>query len=294
MPGVTKYRLRLVQPPGAQPPELIALPGSGQAKHAASATLQRLRLASSWPFDTNSAWNYPIGDGAIYENIVGDSWNLGTIGTWFHSNNWTIAMYVATGSDPLRTITVTNKAWLHYDVTDPDFFTFEAGSYPKTYQVRVPAGAVPSPDTDGYLCIVDPDGIRVHEFYATSGPDGSGNYSAYQYFIQHIKQDGLGWNGRHGTIEIGTSAIGGLVRAGELLDGIPHALGLTCGSGQVLNQTRWPCGDPNAGGPGASTTGNIKWGSLLAIPYSVDIDAEPWVSTGTTLTKVKNLSLIHI
>lgn len=243
-----------------------------------------------WPFDSSSSWNHPIGTGAVYETIVGGS-NL--TNAYFNASQFTIAVWKASVSDPLLNVTVTNQAML-----DPLLCTLQP--VPSIQQIRIPSNAVPSPPAwsvggDAAMAVCDPDLRYVYEFHGARKDANGVDWRTYNFVKTDLQGLGADFSCQRATRASGTSYLGGTVRAGELLNGIKHALGIAI-AGPRFNKNA-PGGKsyvrPASGSDDPSrygTTGNLYMGSLLAIPASVDVEALPYTSTGDALTKIKNLA----
>jgi hypothetical protein len=173
------------------------------------------------------------------------------------------------------------------DPNDPNFCNsiIKKGA---TYQIRIPTHAVPPPPltgvpgtNDAVMAIIDPDGEHVWELNG-SIKLADGNWKAHQLIKNQLKTDG--WSGykcKHSASASGAYLLGGAIRAGELRNGIKHALRGVIGAnvhsknGPGGKSWVWPAtlsDDPYA----YATTGNVFIGSLLAIPASVNLDALTW------------------
>ena len=236
-----------------------------------------------WPFDTYSPWNMPIGSGALFADIIQSPttpWNLQTINAYINAGAWTIAVWKARSNDPIRTMTVVRYSWPNTDPANTNFCATGKGG---SYQYQIPDYAVPSPPpydptryaSDATMIIVDPDGRIAHESNITRRdpyPDGP-NWKSYDFAQFDLTANGWGMKSDsttcyHGTSASGAPSLGGLIRAGELQNGIKHALRAIAGVGQVRAGARWPA----SASDGDATVGNVYESSLLAIPHSVNLD----------------------
>ncbi len=223
-----------------------------------------------WPFDAQGPWNHPIGSGAIYEPIQ-STWKPAD-GGFTKSVCYTIPTYVATASDPLR-----NIYKRPYNTPGP-------GNLVDT--IRVPDAAERACGTDGQLNIIDPTHSVVSEMFDVIRLANGDLSTAGGYIKNDLRGPGAAFSGWHGTLAAGMSALGGMIRLGELTNGtaglgqgIRHAL-----QGEVwnhsLNQNApgrrtfvWPASSSDVlSGGSYSRTGNLFMGSLLAIPPWVDIN----------------------
>ncbi len=223
-----------------------------------------------WPFEANDPWNHALGSGAQYTTITGNFKHNGFAGV--NCTHWSHPVFIATASDPVHSI------------TSPGF----NGS------IHVPANARPDPESDAHLHIIDETHTYVVETWGAT-VDGSGNISALAGFQNALKGPGV-YPTNHGVRAYGGSAIGGLIRKGELTNGIPHALAISM-YGNYLNRNGpgghcyvWPASTCDGGnGSGYSSTGNLFMGSLLAIPPEVDITALGYGTSGPNYQAAKAL-----
>lgn len=266
------------------------------------------RDARYWPFSAASAWNSPIGNGAIYAPVP----NWSTLSGGFNPTLWTVSVGLTTTSDSVEQLyintgtTTGNYAWLAQhksgcNVTaknatkllssSSQSVAFEANPYstvgtgsensqtiwPANYNTistdystwfYLPSGLCASPDTDGLLSVIQPNGwvMEAYEGITTATGDLiAGNVAGYY----DLQGDGSGWqNGRRASM---IPAIAGLIRTGEIRQGnIPHALAATLSPTVLTEQAVWPAYafDTNSG-----YTGTLPMGALMAIPPSVNLSA---------------------
>jgi hypothetical protein len=191
----------------------------------------------------------------------------------------------------LRNVTIRDEAKLNPNPNDSNYCSNLA---PTTIsgQVRVPDNAVPSPPAidlantsywpDATMAVLESNARYVWEFYqARKAPDGI-NWRATNLYKTDITLDG--WSAykcHHGTRASSSSVISGIVRAGELTNGIKHAIAVAV-TGPQLNKNApggksfvWPASSSDDPSNYASL-GNVFMGSLLAIPSSVNLDALPF------------------
>ncbi|MBX3025239.1 hypothetical protein KF840_10040 [bacterium] len=131
---------------------------------------------------------------------------------------------------------------------------------------RLPAGACPSPDSDGLMAVFQPDGwvIDIYAAVVLSSGEVVGTMASWI----DARGDGTGWwNGRRASM---LPSFAGLIRAGEIAAGrIPHALALQVPPSLLKRQAVWPAYafDRDSGYSGA-----LPMGALLAIPPDVDVE----------------------
>jgi hypothetical protein len=130
---------------------------------------------------------------------------------------------------------------------------------------HLPAGACPSPDTDGLLAVFEPDGW-VLDSYATVVTNGAVIATMASWI--DARGDGTGWwNGRRASM---LPSFAGLIRTGEITSGrIPHALAAQVPAGLLKKAFVWPAA---AFDRDANYSGSLPMGALLAIPPKVDLD----------------------
>jgi hypothetical protein len=208
-----------------------------------------------WPFDAASPWNVAIGDKARFVTIDARQFDP-AVGGGINCRQWSHPIYIATAHDPLVRI----------DQQDP--------RQPRI-TIRVPAAAMPDSKSDGHLHIIDETHSFVVEMWqAKRSPDGLITAVAVK---NDLRGPGV-YDGWHGVRAYGGSAIAGLIRRGELTDGIHHALAAAVypkahnASGPNGQPFVWPASSADGDAATAySTTGNLYMGSLVAIPPTVDL-----------------------
>ena len=216
-----------------------------------------------WPFDAKSPWNMPIGSGAKYETVSSPNWTKEALkyGILINSSKWTIPVFIAKASDPIRKIYRT-------DGRENGYVAFE---------MHVPEAATPDPAGDAHLHIIDETHSFVNEMYKARRR-ADGNLEAP--FPNKIDLHGSGISDKYmGSCAYGGSCTAGLIRKGELHNGIRHALRMSINSA-VLNKNApdgkpyvWPANMADDGDGNSYTgTGNLYMGSLLAIPPDVNIE----------------------
>jgi len=207
-----------------------------------------------WPFASDSPWNTPLGAGAAFEQATDPcTHDLVTVqpgsAPWINSHDWSHPVYLAATTDP--TVNLYQNSML------------EDGN------VHCPADAAPAlpppPPTDAHLHIIDPAHGYVDEMWEASKVSDGWNAQAW------AKNDLTGPGvGQGGVRAYGGSAIGGLIRAGELTKGIRHPLAFAIQQSQQRDGWVWPA-TTNDHAPTANYTGNIPMGQLIGIPPDVDL-----------------------
>lgn len=182
---------------------------------------QPVRDPAKWPFSEQSPWNVPLpakpllqaAQSACSQALIAQDAPMDV-----NAATWSHPIYLAQPSDPLQTVSVAGK---------------------KVATLRIPLGARPAgPDTsdsDAHLHIIDPTRRFVHELWRAAHVPGGWNAQGYSRNDLH----GLGV-GEGGERAWGGSAIGGLIRTGELTTGIPHALALALPRNKLRPGPVWP------------------------------------------------------
>lgn len=211
-----------------------------------------------WPFASDSPWNTPLGDGARYAAIRSPGFDP-TAGARINTRQWSHPVFIAEADDP--------TVALH-----------RLGQSRPVRVQRVPPRAQPDPMADGSLLLIDVPRRSVVELWRAErvGPD---RIVAEAIAVNALTGPGLGstWQGIRAS---GGSALGGLIRQGELEHGLAHVLALAVPP-QALNRLGpqgkawvWPAAAADDGdGRRYGTAGNLHLGSLLALPPEVALDA---------------------
>ena len=131
---------------------------------------------------------------------------------------------------------------------------------------RLPAGACPSPDSDGMMAVFQPDGWAIDIYAGVVTSDGHVVGTMASWI--DARGDGTGWwNGRRASM---LPSFAGLIRSGEIAGGrIPHALAVQVPAAMLRAQYVWPA---YAFDRDAGYSGSVPMGALLAIPPQVDLD----------------------
>jgi hypothetical protein len=210
-----------------------------------------------WPFASDSPWNTPLGDGARYAAIRSPGFDP-TAGARINTRQWSHPVFIAQADDPTVALHLRGQ------------------SRPVRVQ-RVPPQAQPDPMADGTLLLIDVPRRSVVELWRAERV-GSDRIVAEAVVVNALTGMGLdsAW---HGVRASGGSALGGLIRQGELEHGLGHVLALAVPP-QALNRHGpqgnawvWPAASADDGdGRRYGTTGNLHLGSLLALPPEVALD----------------------
>ncbi|MFH1368382.1 MAG: discoidin domain-containing protein [Elusimicrobiota bacterium] len=238
----------------------VSLPAYSVTILVTSATYTTVprRDAAYWPFSAQSPWNMSIGSEAIYENIVSEGFKV-TSGANINCENWSMPVYVAKPTDPLKKILMPNST-----PSNPTLVT------------KIPDGALPDRQADASFFVIEENHRYVYE-PCRSILDADGNYRCDDLVTNDLQGDNL-FDTWHGSRGYGGSGIAGLIRKGELKNGIRHSLAVGVRR-EALNKNTlngkayvWPASAADGGWETTyGNTGNMRMGSLLAIPPSVDI-----------------------
>ncbi|MDZ7858056.1 hypothetical protein [Sphaerotilus sp.] len=211
-----------------------------------------------WPFASDSLWNTPLGDGARYAAIRSPGFDP-TAGARINTRQWSHPVFIAQADDPTVALHLLGQ------------------SRPVRVQ-RVPPQAWPGPMADGSLLLIDVPRRSVVELWRAErvGPD---RIVAEAIAVNALTGPGMGstWQGIRAS---GGSALGGLIRQGELEHGFAHVLALAVPP-QALNRLGpegkawiWPAVSADDGGGWRyGMTGNLYLGRLLALPPEVALDS---------------------
>lgn len=226
---------------------------------------------SARPFSDNSPWNAPVPLSASYvDNAESQKLRSGDRGAFgVNRANWSIAVGAATGSTALINVLVHNIYGSHPDAV---------------VKVPWPPGLTPTGGSDRHVSIYDPDGLTVHEMWYVYGTYPNFTCSAYC----RTKLAGTGWNLFIGGVlqpvnthsgfgaprAVSVSALGGLIRAGEITSGtLNHALAFAVPFHWLKGDgPRVPPANPVTYRDGTSVSnGPIPYSRRFAIPRSVNI-----------------------
>lgn len=224
------------------------------------------------PFSADSAHHRPIGSDAEYssndEASTQEIRNAG-FGNINTNNGWGVNVYQVKDGDPTVTVTA---------IEDGEGYKGGAG-LPVT--MRIPEGAHNKNSDDGLIAVVDGD--TAHEFYVFKW--NNGHPTAKLHYEVNLKELGHTTNGeRVGMTAGGTALMMGLLRGYEINTPgckIQHVLQVALSHGnypnscpeQLEGESVWPAVSTDwfcKASPG-SCKGNIPYGSLLALPRSVNL-----------------------
>ena len=244
-----------------------------------------------WPFSADDPWNRSIGSEVRYAEITGAP-TLTPIskGSFLNCLKFSIPVFIAKEGDPVREVCT--------------WYGGKGGQF--LGSIRIPDDAKPDYGSDKHLCVIDERHGSVVEMGLVERQT-SGNYSSWAAFKNDLKGSAF-YPNIHGVRCHGGSALGGLIRKGELKNGIPHALALAtdpknlnskapggktyiwpaCSSDYEFPGSLWPEGKkPFEDWYGKSS--NIYIGSLLIIPADVDISKIGIGDSGPTYQIAKAL-----
>jgi hypothetical protein len=221
------------------------------------------RDAYLWPFSQKSIWNTPIGGNARY--VPANIPNAMASGMTVDED-----IIILKPAAPLVSIWEHNAGW------DPNKVRCNSltGNLLYTFKVPVPDSFSTDPGYDGITpnmgaAILMPDGrtIKQNQPFHRCGVKGK---AVSQYRFADVDLYGDGTSGAHGGSTL--SAIGGTLRAGELVPDAPpihHVLKVNLNLPSGGCSVRWPAA--NCDGASASP-GYFFEGALLAIPATSAID----------------------
>ena len=251
------------------------------------------------PFSADSCWKTALPAGTEYVD-VGQEWKkLAVASPGLAVRKWTVGVYRAQETDPVVKVLVKGAdLWravqrgevknsgnppevearlregaqpaltlaLPYYVTPP---TRPCPALSSAFRptIHCPRGALPSPDSDGHLAVLQPDGHTLFEAYCAVV---LGNGDVVCSLASFPDLAGYGDGGAGGLRASLLPCVGGLLRAGELERGeIGHALACLLYRGCLQWGAHvWPAvsHDTNSG-----YSGTIPMGARLAIPATVDL-----------------------
>ncbi|MBI2518991.1 MAG: hypothetical protein HYV97_01180 [Bdellovibrio sp.] len=232
----------------------------------------KTRNAADWPFSADSPWNTPIGSGARYQKAAEPctrSLISEAQGAWINSDEWSHPIYRARASDPMVPIVRVESA-KYVDFTEADV----AREGVEQIRIHIPSNVQPALPldskalpTDAHLHIIDPTGRYVDEMWRAFPRKGGG------WNVGHYNRTDLHGPGvlTGGVRAYGGSAVGGLIRPGELARGIPHALAMAQPNTHLWpGGPVWPANVIDDGGE-KNYSGHYPMGQLAAIPADIDL-----------------------
>jgi hypothetical protein len=251
------------------------------------AEAQNTRDPWLWPFASDSIWNTPIGSNANYQPAgFQDAGGSGTDKEYFIKT---------TTSDPYRTV--------YYPGPNTDRDSGTTVSW--LGSMRVPDNLyIADSTTNPYYTpnavstFLQPDGISLIQLQPTTRTTNGGPIWGYPQTGDNAGGHLFSSDGKYGThYGSGLSGIGGSIRPGELTSSNPirHVLKINVWAAKYLYYSssdstpgyRWPAknADNYANGNYAGTNPKLEQGSLLAIPWSTNID-----NLGLSSNKAKKLA----
>ena len=237
---VSEGRVRFI--PNGAAAQLVGGGGGAEGRVAARDPVHQ-------PFASDSPWNTALGRDARYAPVP--TLNLAA-GVHIETREWAIPIYVAAPADPVRQL-------------------FFRSNGERAGEVRVdPATPAFDGDHNTYLALVDE---RLERVWELSGPqrDPAGDYRGGDIGVSELA--GSGW-GTAGPSHSGASLLGGLIRRGELMRGVPHALAVLVPAHAINREGQpyeWPATHALSSSHRYGTNGNLRLGSLLALPADADL-----------------------
>lgn len=222
------------------------------------------RSAALWPFSADSPWNMPVGEGLVLdEGECGRAVREPQAEAWVNIETWSHPVLRAGDDDP----------WV--DLVEDDTVKL---------QWQVPSAATPSmpeyPDGDAHMHVIDPAGAAVTETWKAREVDGGWAVEAWAQV--DLRGTGIATDG----VRIyGGSAIGGLLRAGEVEAGVRHAVAVSLPLADLSPEYTWPATVVDSSQE-EEMTGVVPVGQHLALPADV---AEGIVSTPAGLALLRAL-----
>ncbi|WNG33408.1 hypothetical protein F0U61_07085 [Archangium violaceum] len=249
---------------------------------------QGTRDATLQPFTSNSVWNLPIGQEAVYASTTDPAtrdflatwFDNRTINAWANWNEYSHPISFASNTDPWATVS-----------------DFNDSSRNGTY--NVPATATIANGSDKHMHVVNPSRTYIDETWAAT------RQSTTAYTVgRHHKIDlyGSGLGPQNGVRAYGGAAVGGLIRAWETTPTHPkytgkiqHAIALAVDRAQLYYSGGssgydskgygtakgyvWPATEQDWNSEW-NYKGNVPMGAYFAIPPSVDINAQGLTADG--------------
>jgi hypothetical protein len=233
--------------------------------------LGQTRDPAYWPFSVHSPWNTPLAATAKYSG-ANDAATLDLIDPKVTADincmQWSIPVYVAKPGDPWVDLAL-DPSLGEKSGLDPSIHP----NHPVS-RIRASSGATPALPaweevnyTDAHLALIDEDHHYVVEMWRAKRT-APGRIAAFTMVRNDLTGTGVGYGGARA---FGGSAIGGLIRHGELASGIHHTLGFAIPrSKQKCCEAAWPATSVDGGARG-SYRGHLPMGQLVAIPPDVDL-----------------------
>ena len=219
------------------------------ASNGTTAPKPGARNPTYYPFSSTAPWNIAIGSGAKFESATAPRTSHFLAETpVVNSVRWSIAVKVATTSDPMATVTDLKSGIV--------------------YNVRVPRDTEPTYGTDMHVGVIQPDGRTAYEFYKFTNV-GTDRWTTTRAVKTDLTGDGMD----DGARASGISFYIGLIRERELKElSIKHVLAIGLPDELLKSGQVWPARTQDSNGTTAYS-GNVPMGTMAAIPPSVNIDA---------------------
>ena len=215
------------------------------------------------PFSDGSPWNARPSRFMLGADVVPTSLYYPSIAEGAYS----LGVFTAASIDPSMTV---------YGAADgsgiwvPDA---EASS-PFVVIAHWPAGVVPAPGSDGHADIVDPANNRIHSFWQLRLDNGTWRAASYSWTALDGRGFGTPAQYMQGARAAGVPSMGGLIRIGEVNDGLPsyrHALAMSLTYNGLAKSPAYTFPATSADGDAATAnSGTIPEGARLMIPASFD------------------------
>jgi len=231
---------------------------------------------TSWSEDSQSTGLYfasindPVQDvlynyGA-YDNVVSGAWNR-------TNNSAAVEAAILAGSSDSHpypgnyySTQVVGKGWNNGGLPNQSEYRPVNLPSPGPLTVHIPNGVIPSPDGDGHLVVIQPDGSSLDAYAAIRL--SSGQVVSTMYSLTYPSSNGTAYE--HGRRASFLTAYGGILRDYHAEKGaIDHAISIII-PGAALNKSFvYPalCFDSNT----ADYNGTLPMGARLAIPTSVNL-----------------------
>lgn len=161
------------------------------------------------PFSSDSPWNLPVADSAVYEATGGplttrmrESQYWAEVSTWgptINLRNYSHPVNVANSGSPVATVVDVDHGF--------------------TVQYRNPSNAYIASGDDAHMHTIDLVDGKLHETWATSRT-GTNTYNTHRYEVGNVYSKGIG--PQAGTRAYGGSALAGLIRQWEVDQANPN------------------------------------------------------------------------
>lgn len=231
--------------PSSTPPQTLTAPASS----AGSGVYAQL-FSSSSPFRTTVGQLKAAGATVLSQSAMSSLWNQGGVSSQdLGPSSYMFPVYVASSSDPLKTISCTGYGQCNAN----------------GMQIHVPGGAQPEPHADGHIAIIDTeqsvefDGYQCSVGSSTVSCTWGGKYPLGGSGITNSGSDAVHAGYAAGVMDI---------TAQELVNGqINHALAVNTAC--LNNPTVYPA-DPNNGGSdaGCGGSGGPSYGQMMHLLMS--------------------------